>query len=121
MYGKTKEEFIFPTGTCLPFARKVFITVNKKILPCERIGHQFALGKIGDDVIDLDFEAIAQKYNTYYAKMERVCDKCHNKKACIQCMFNLADIDEDKVPKCLGFMDKIFLKCIKMHNIFFCP
>ncbi|MCE9108380.1 MULTISPECIES: radical SAM peptide maturase [Bacteroides] len=106
LYGKPKEEFILPTGTCLPFAKKVFITVNGKILPCERIGHQFALGKIDDDMIDLDFEAIAQKYNAYYAKMDRVCDKCHNKKACIQCMFNLADIDENKKPKCLGFMDK---------------
>ena len=106
LYGKTKEEFLIPTGTCLPFAKKVFVTVNSKILPCERIGHQFALGHIENDRIELNFEAIAQKYNAYYTKMDTVCNKCHNKKACIQCIFNLADIDEDKTPKCLGFMDR---------------
>lgn len=106
LYGKTKSEFILPTGTCLPFSKKVFITVNGKILPCERIGHQFALGQINDDTINLDFHAIANKYNAYYSKMDNVCKKCHNKKACVQCVFNLPDIDEDKVPTCLGFMDK---------------
>lgn len=106
LYGKPKEEFTLPTGTCLPFSKKVFVTVSGKILPCERIGHQYALGKIEDDRIDLDFEAIAQKYNIYYSKMKGVCNKCHNKKACIQCMFTLSDIDSTNVPKCFGFMDK---------------
>lgn len=113
LYGKTSEKLIFPTGTCLPFAKKVFITVNGKILPCERIGHQFALGKIDGSKIDLDFEAISQKYNAYYAKMDHVCSKCHNKKACTQCLFNLPEIDENETPECLGFMDK---KDVEMYS-----
>ena len=43
LYDK-KEAKSVPTGTCLPFSKKMFVTVNSKILPCERIGHQFALG-----------------------------------------------------------------------------
>lgn len=106
LYGRTKEGFILPTGTCLPFAKKVFVTVNGKILPCERIGHQFALGQIDNDSVNLDFENIAQKYNAYYTKMDSICNKCYNRKACIQCIFNLHDIDKNKIPICLGFMDK---------------
>ena len=60
-----------PTGTCLPFSRKMFVTVNGKILPCERIGQQFALGIVSEESVNLDLQAIANKYNAYYAKMEK--------------------------------------------------
>lgn len=68
-YGKPKKTI--PTGTCIPFGKRMFVTVTGKILPCERIGQQFALGKVtADSGVELDLEAIADKYNTYYAKME---------------------------------------------------
>jgi uncharacterized protein len=106
LYGKPKGKYLIPTGTCLPFAKKVFVTANGRILPCERIGHQFAMGKIDDDKIDLDFAAIANKQNAYYAKIDKLCKKCHNQRGCVQCIFNLPDINQDKTPGCLGFMDK---------------
>lgn len=93
-----------PTGTCYPFGKKIFVTVNGKILPCERIGHQFALGEVTDTCINLDLQAIADKYNAYYAKLESQCGKCYNTKACIQCIFNLNDLE--RIPICHGFMDK---------------
>ncbi|GHU72362.1 radical SAM peptide maturase [Bacteroidia bacterium] len=93
-----------PTGTCLPFSKKMFITVNGKILPCERIGHQFALGEITDTEIKLDLEAIAEKYNAYYAKFENQCGKCKNTKSCIQCMFNVNDLEGK--PVCHGYMNE---------------
>ncbi|MDL2257345.1 radical SAM peptide maturase [Bacteroidales bacterium OttesenSCG-928-I14] len=104
LFGK-REGYSIPTGTCLPFAKKVFVTVNGKILPCERIGHQFGLGQLTEKGVDLDFEAIAYKYNQYYAKVDKQCKACFNKKACIQCIFNLPDIDNEKVV-CHGFMSK---------------
>lgn len=108
LFGKAKqdEELTIPTGTCLPFSKKIFVTVNGKILPCERIGHQFALGHVDDLGVHLDFEAIADRYNGYYRKMTPQCSACHNRKACSQCVFNLGDIDAPKAPRCLGFMSK---------------
>ena len=82
------------------------MTVNGKILPCERIGHQFALGHVDDLGVHLDFEAIADRYNGYYRKMKPQCSACHNRKACSQCVFNLGGIDGLKAPRCLGFMSK---------------
>lgn len=93
-----------PTGTCIPFSKKLYVTVNGKILPCERIGHQFALGEITGTGIELDFEAIADKVNRYYAKMEKQCSKCKNIKSCIQCIYNLPN--PEKKPVCKGFMDE---------------
>jgi len=108
LFGKAKqdEELTIPTGTCLPFSKKIFVTVNGKILPCERIGHQFALGHVDDLGVHLDFEAIADRYNGYYRKMKPQCSACHNRKACSQCVFNLGGIDGLKAPRCLGFMSK---------------
>ena len=105
LYGKTENNQAYPTGICLPFSRKVFITVNGKILPCERIGHQFALGEITNDSVNLDFEETAQKYNTYFAKLNTQCSRCYNSKSCIQCIFNLQDIEKNKCS-CNGFMNE---------------
>jgi uncharacterized protein len=100
LYGKP-ESGNWITGTCPPFGKKMFVTVNGRILPCERIGHQFALGQIGDQGVELDFEAIAKIYNRYFAKLEGQCIRCFNKKSCSQCIFNIEDIDGK--PVCYGF------------------
>jgi len=105
LLGKDYPKRVIPTGTCPPFSKKVYVTVNGKLLPCERIGHQFALGEITDTEVKLDIEAIAQKYNRYYTKINKQCAVCYNKKTCIQCIYNLPDIDKPKVV-CHGFMSK---------------
>lgn len=104
---KSNEDKTMPTGTCLPFSKKIFVTVNGKLLPCERIGHQFALGKVDSTGVHLSFEDIAKQYNGYYQRVSKQCTACHNKHACTQCVFNLEGIDDrDKVIKCQGFMSK---------------
>ena len=103
LFDKGEPAFI-PTGTCLPFTRKLYLSVNGKILPCERIGQQFGLGEVTDTEVRLDPVAIANKCNERLARMERTCKACYNKKTCSQCMYNLEGIDDK--PKCYGFMDK---------------
>lgn len=94
-----------PTGTCLPFSRKVFITVNGKLIPCEHISQQFALGEVTDNgEVKLDFQAIADRYNAYFAKLEKQCKHCQNLSDCTQCIFNLP-IEKDNVA-CHGYMNK---------------
>ena len=96
-----KNRRFIPTGTCIPFSRMVFITVNGKILPCERIGHQFSLGGVTPLEVKLDFQHIAETYNAYYDRLARQCHACYNTEACIQCLFNLTIGDAH--PKCFGF------------------
>jgi uncharacterized protein len=104
LFGK-RRNYSIPTGTCIPFGKKVYITVNGRILPCERIGHQFALGQLTNQDVAIDFESIACKYNDYYRKVDKQCKSCYTRDTCIQCIFNLPDIDKDKVT-CHGFTSK---------------
>lgn len=109
-----KQEGRTPTGTCVPFSRRVFVTVNGKILPCERIGHQFALGDISDTEVNLDFEIIAKRYNQYFEKIKKQCGTCNNVEGCIQCIFNLNDLENR--PTCHGHMnDGQFSKYVAYH------
>lgn len=103
LFDKKHIRYI-PTGTCLPFSKKMFVTVNGKILPCERIGHQFGLGQVTGTQVELDPVEIAKKYNEYFAKMESLCSQCKNRKICIQCLFNLKNVN--KKPMCYGFMNE---------------
>lgn len=92
------------TGTCIPFSRKIFITANGKILPCEKIAQKFALGTVDENGVYLDATEIANKYNTYYKTLSKQCAVCYRQQACNQCIFFLENL-EDK-PVCHGFMDK---------------
>lgn len=103
LFDRNKQKTV-PTGTCIPFSKKMYVTVNGKILPCERIGHQFALGEITDTEVHLDVKAIANKYNVYYSKFENLCGKCKNTKSCIQCIYNVSDLD--RKPVCHGYMNE---------------
>lgn len=98
------DKINIPTGTCLPFSKKMFVTVQGKILPCERIGHQYSLGKVTETDVILDLEEIVSKYNTWFNKLDSQCSRCQNTKACMQCIFNLEGLDEK--PICKGFMNK---------------
>ncbi len=104
----TSKQILLPTGTCFPFSKKLFVTVNGKILPCERIGHQYTLGHVTDDRVIIDFENISKKYEYWLSKFVKQCTQCFNRKACTQCMFNIDELDEK--PICKGFMNKELFK-----------
>ncbi|MDD3040937.1 radical SAM peptide maturase [Bacteroides sp.] len=93
-----------PTSTCLPFSRRIFMTVNNKILPCERIGHEFALGEIENSRVNIDLENIAFKYNNYYNSIKSLCANCFYKMHCLMCMFDISNIGEN--PICERMADK---------------
>jgi uncharacterized protein len=94
-----------PTGTCTPFDKKMFLTVNGKILQCERIDHNFALGSVENGKVNLDLDYVVNRFNSYLDKLVKRCTVCNRKKSCTQCLYYIPDIDSDK-PVCRGFMSK---------------
>lgn len=116
LFDKEYIKYI-PTGTCLPFSKKMFVTVNGKILPCEKIGHQFGLGQITEIDIELDPSWIANKYNEYYNKIGNQCSHCKYRPACTQCIFNLMDISKKTI--CYGFMNDVRLRHFKHQQLHF--
>ena len=92
-----------PTGTCVPFSKKIYLTVNGKILPCERIGHQFALGEVNSKEITIDCEGIAHMYNQIFDNLENQCSNCYRRKGCLKCIFNIED--SDAKPRCSDYQN----------------
>lgn len=93
------------TGTCTPFSKKMFVTVDGKILQCERISNNYKLGQINEDNIDLDLEDIANKQNQYVSKINHQCVKCFLNTECPQCVFNIENIIREK-PACSSYISK---------------
>lgn len=90
------------TGTCIPFSKKMFVTVKGRILQCERINHEFALGQITDTDVMLDLEAAALQHNKYISRYKKQCAVCASKNYCTQCVFHIDDIHEQS-SKCENF------------------
>ncbi len=62
-----------PTGTWIPFSKKVFLTAKGKILPCEKIGHQYSLGNVSENKVELNIENVVQLYMRYFLKLKLQC------------------------------------------------
>lgn len=87
-----------PTGTCIPFSRRCYLSVNGKILPCERIGHEFALGHVDESGVYLDIDKIIKRLNSYYSAIKKSCNGCLKLLSCTKCIFCL-DF-KDGLPVC---------------------
>ncbi|MBQ0061827.1 MAG: radical SAM peptide maturase [Bacteroidales bacterium] len=101
MLGESIKEGAFPSGTCLPFTKKVFLTARGLILPCERISHNNCLGRIENNHLEISFEQIANIYNGYYKKLSSQCVRCDYKQACLHCVFQDDQFRES--GKCISF------------------
>ena len=100
-----KNELYFPTSTCIPGQKKIYFTTHGKILPCEKINYRFYIGSVSDKVY-LDYLDIADRYNGYYNKLEKMCQKCYLHRFCDTCMFHMSGIkDSFKSGVCEYFFD----------------
>lgn len=106
----------FPTGTCIPFAKKMFVTVKGRILQCERINHEFALGQITDTGVELDLEQAAKQHNGYVMKYVRQCRQCGNQNACTQCVYQIDDIHQ-KNTKCPSYCTQALRERQNIRNL----
>lgn len=82
----------------------MFITVNGKILPCERIDQKYELGVVTDEKVELDLTQVAEQYNRYFNNLKKQCHKCKRVRICNQCIFYLK-INNEK-PYCTDYMDE---------------
>ncbi len=78
------------TGTCIPFSRKLFVTVNGKILPCEKINHTFSYGCVNRNTFEFSLEKVADQFNGYMEELISQCRHCANESDCPYCLYNLA-------------------------------
>lgn len=109
------------TGTCTPFSKKLFVTVNGKILQCEKIDHKFYAGVISDTGIDLDLDRLANSHNRIVNSYKTQCETCGYKTGCKKCVYQ--DEILSSKPICLSFRtkesletsDKEILRYLRAH------
>lgn len=80
----------------------MFITVNGKIIPCERIDHDFSVGYIHDEHVELDYKYVADRHNYFVSKHITQCEVCSTYRKCTLCVYQLDNIRIDQ-SKCLHF------------------
>jgi len=100
-----RKRSIKPSGTCLPFSRKIFVTANGKLLPCENVSHKYSFGTVTKDGVNIDFNNLAKIYSGYLERMENMCKNCFRITNCTQCMFQL-NLNDDSIT-CYGYMDSL--------------
>lgn len=100
---KKKQRYI-PTGTCQPLKRKIFLTVNNKILSCERIGQLYSLGKIENGEVRIDFNAICDFYSNMYKSIVEQCKQCVLWNNCTLCVYFILDDKGRRI--CNRFLSK---------------
>lgn len=97
-FFKDQSHFRFmPTSTCAPFNRKIFLLVDGRILPCERIGQDFEYGNVSNKKVELDFAAIAKKQNDFYEKIKNSCYSCGSLDICQKCVLQIENIQIDPI------------------------
>lgn len=99
-----------PTGTCIPFSKKIYLTVNGKILPCERIGHKYYLGIIEGRKVKLDFRKIADFYNQIYNSYKKICKECYNARNCKVCIFE--NKETKNIIRCKNIINELMINRI---------
>lgn len=95
------------TGTCTPFLLKMFITVNGKVLQCEKINHEFALGQVYDDHVELDYTKIADTQNRDLAQLKRQCSVCGRGARCNYCIYQIDYLGSNPNVACAFFTTSI--------------
>ena len=108
LFDSVNTNSYIPTGTCQPFERKIFLTVNGKILPCERIGQEHVIAQMKDGMLNLNLEEVARYYSELYQKVLPNCTHCQHKRTCGQCLFLLEEKDGKLI--CPGICSEAHLK-----------
>jgi uncharacterized protein len=86
LYKESFRKFI-PTGSCTPFAKKIYLSVTGDMLPCEKVDRKYAMGSLIDDGYS-NSELLKEKYNSWYNKASESCGTCYNAFNCNQCFMS---------------------------------
>lgn len=116
LFADKAKEKSYPTGTCLPFTKKVFVNVTGRIMPCEMISYEYGYPAIRQGKVNIDFQQIADCYNSYFERSSNICQFCKDQLGCLCCMFNNGMLKKPK-GKCGYFVDSNAKMAMK-HEVY---
>ena len=78
----------FPTHSCIPFTKRMFVTYNGNIVSCEKVNRDKPLAYISNGTIQIDYDYIASYFNTLVSTYENQCRACAMEALCNHCAFS---------------------------------
>ena len=113
-----------PGGPCIPGMRRIMVTVNGEIFPCERVSEKLECAKIGNLEEGFNYKKVKNMLNC--GKMtEDECKVCWNLSQCAICIGSVTPTNnsiskEDKLKACSkskrNTMKKIRELCVLIEN-----
>ena len=70
--------------------------MNGKILQCEKINHDFALGRVTDTEVILDIENVVGQHNKHISAYLKQCKTCAINRRCKRCVYMFGNPLKDK-------------------------
>ena len=98
----------FPTHTCIPFSKRLFLSVDGKVLPCEKVNRDYPLAYIENGELNIDFNKIAEYFNETTSKYAPLCQKCALEYLCNHCAFSSVQINSCPDYKSIKDIECIF-------------
>jgi uncharacterized protein len=95
---KDNQRKRFPTGTCIPFQGKFFLTARGNIMTCESIDHRFVLGTATPERVTIDPTEVASRYTAWFEFIRQKCLTCYFVDHCKMCIFT-NDLSKE-TPEC---------------------
>jgi uncharacterized protein len=92
-----EEKRTIPTGTCIPLSKRMFVSFDGKIHPCEKVNRDYPLGEINlDGTISIDSKKIAEGFLNMLSALKPICQQCYLQLCCTKCMlcFNGAKCED---------------------------
>lgn len=117
-------------GTCIPGARKMFVTTDGNIHICERVGNAFNIGNVEDGI---DYTSVFKLIDEYTNLSQIDCPTCWAVRLCEPCYAYFRKNDNldlgrkkdvcntlrDNLSRALSFYTEIFTKSPQALNQYF--
>lgn len=89
-----------PTGTCIPFSKRMFVSYDGKLHPCEKVNRDFPLGEIKDGQVKIDYKKNAEVFMSKILAQKPICQKCYLQMCCTKCLYCLdSEVCDDFMSK----------------------
>jgi uncharacterized protein len=105
LFVEEQQRKTIPSGTCIPFNKKMFVKVDGKIMQCEQIPHKFALGFVRDGKVNIDLDRIAGDFNSSLDRIQALCSTCYRRNMCPKCLYQI-EMTDNTFKKCDYHMNK---------------
>lgn len=81
----------YPTGTCIPFSKRMFVAFDGKLHPCEKVCRDHPLGEVTKRGVKIHIRNIVERFNLMLEKHSNICSHCYLQLCCTKCALQNQD------------------------------